>query len=100
MNALETEHDLEGAAPQQKSMVVDVARNRYPYSITWLPLPCVTCCCPCVGHMGVADSQGVIYDFAGPFRIGKEYMAFGSPTRYLQLNPELIHGDEWDSSIE
>ena len=33
-------------------------------------------------HSGIADSEGVIYDFAGPYHIGKGNMAFGNPTRY------------------
>merc|ERR1711924_548977 len=72
------------SAPGQETMPLpDPSRNRYPYCITWSPLPGITCCCPCVGHMGIADSEGIIRDFAGPYTIGKERMAFGSPTRYV-----------------
>mmetsp|Transcript_108615 Transcript_108615/g.306191 ORF Transcript_108615/g.306191 Transcript_108615/m.306191 type:complete len:203 (-) Transcript_108615:95-703(-) len=78
---------------------VDIPQNRFPYSITWSPLPCITCCLPCVGHMGVADSEGIIYDFAGPYTVGKGRMAFGSPTRYLPLDPRRVMGDAWDSSV-
>jgi hypothetical protein len=42
-----------------------------------------------VGHTGIADSRGVIYDFAGPYTIGVGKMAFGSPTRFVQLDPNL-----------
>ena len=37
-------------------------------------------------------SSGVIYDFAGPYTIGKQHMAFGPPTRYIQLDPSLCRG--------
>eukprot|EP00658_Telonema_sp_P-2_P037205 TRINITY_DN26781_c0_g1_i1.p1 TRINITY_DN26781_c0_g1~~TRINITY_DN26781_c0_g1_i1.p1 ORF type:complete len:163 (-),score=16.19 TRINITY_DN26781_c0_g1_i1:91-579(-) len=56
----------------------------------WTPIPCITCCCPCVGHMGICDSNGVIYDFAGPYRIGKNQLAFGDATRVLQLDPSRV----------
>jgi len=60
---------------------VDPARNRYPYCIVWSPLPPITWLLPFIGHTGICDSEGVIWDFAGPYTIGREKMAFGSPTR-------------------
>jgi hypothetical protein len=70
--------------------VVDVRSQRYPYCIVWSPLPLITWLCPVIGHMGICDSQGIIWDFAGPYTINHDDMAFGSPTRYLQLDPSLI----------
>ena len=49
--------------------------------ITWL--------CPVIGHMGICDSRGYIWDFQGPYSIGRDDMAFGRPTRYIQLDPRL-----------
>ena len=49
---------------------IDIARQRYPYAVVWGPLGPLTCCCPCVGHMGIGDSEGRIHDFAGPYSIG------------------------------
>jgi hypothetical protein len=37
-----------------------------------------------------AVSVQVVYDFAGPYTIGIDDMAFGKPTRYLQLDPSKI----------
>lgn len=51
------------------------------------------------GHMGIADSRGVIYDFAGPYTIGEDHMAFGRPTRFLQLDPERCRGEHWDEAV-
>lgn len=51
------------------------------------------------GHMGIADSRGVIYDFAGPYTIGEDNMAFGRPTRYLQLEPGRCKGEDWDEAV-
>lgn len=71
-------------------MKVDVKKKRFPYCIVWSPLPLITWFCPIIGHMGICDSQGVIWDFAGPYTINHDDMAFGAPTRYLQLDPSLI----------
>jgi hypothetical protein len=39
-----------------------VERSRFPFSIVWSPLPVITWFLPIVGHMGITDSRGVIYD--------------------------------------
>jgi len=69
---------------------VDVARSRFPYAIVWTPLPLITWFLPFIGHMGICDSRGVVYDFAGPYSIGIDQMAFSKPTRYLVLNPANV----------
>jgi hypothetical protein len=43
--------------------------------------------------MGICDSRGVIYDFAGPYSIGEDKMAFGNATRYLQLDVRKVHAN-------
>ena len=62
-------------------------KDRYPYSLVWTPIPVLTWVLPFVGHLGVADSRGVIYDFAGPYYVGKGDLAFGRTARYVQLAP-------------
>ena len=49
--------------------------------------------------MGIADSRGVIYDFAGPYTIGVDNMALGRPTRYLQLDPDHCNDEHWDEAV-
>jgi transmembrane protein 222 len=78
--------EVRGASTYQ----IDVRRSRFPYAITWTPLPMITWILPFIGHMGIADSRGVIYDFAGPYTIGVDNMAFSKPTRYLVLDPNDI----------
>eukprot|EP00752_Nemacystus_decipiens_P011531 g10239.t1 len=78
---------------------IDKARSRYPYCIVWTPLPLITWFLPLIGHMGIADSRGVIYDFAGPYTIGEDSMAFGRPTRYLQLDPARCKAEHWDEAV-
>ena len=54
-----------------------------------------------MGHMGICMSSGTIRDFAGPYMVGEGDMAFGRPTRYLQLNPKNAAGGErgWDHGV-
>jgi hypothetical protein len=54
-------HDYSKANARER---IDVRRSRYPYSIIWGPLPCITWILPFIGHLGIADSQGRVHDFA------------------------------------
>merc|ERR1711973_115884 len=81
------------------SMRVNTKRNRYPYCIVWTPIPILTWFFPFIGHMGIAYSSGVIRDFAGPYYVSEDDMAFGNPTRYLQLNPMRVQRGDWDRAV-
>jgi hypothetical protein len=48
---------------------VDSSRVRYPHCIVWTPIPLLTWLFPFVGHMGIARTDGVIRDFAGPYYV-------------------------------
>merc|ERR1711884_616072 len=71
---------------------IDPEKQRFPYCIVWTPIPFLTWLFPFIGHMGIATSAGVIRDFAGPYYVGEGAMAFGKPTRYLQMDPSLAAG--------
>lgn len=43
--------------------------------------------------------SGIMYDFAGPYTIGSERLAFGAPTRYIQLDPREVMGEPWDVAV-
>merc|ERR1712168_36405 len=73
---------------------IDPNRARFPYCIVWTPLPCITWLIPPIGHTGIAYSTGVIRDFAGPYYVSEDNLAFGKTTRYLQLDPTKIKGRE------
>ena len=62
----------------------------FPYSIVWTPIPILSWVAPFVGHVGICTSNGVIFDFAGPFFISVDNLAFGHPTRFSQLNPTKV----------
>lgn len=51
--------------------------------------------------MGIAYSTGVIRDFAGPYYVSEDDMAFGKPTKYWVLDPDLAEGGVtgWDRAV-
>ena len=51
--------------------------------------------------MGIATSEGVIRDFAGPYYVSEGDMAFGKPTRYLKLKPQNAENGAvgWDAGM-
>ena len=51
--------------------------------------------------MGIATSSGVIRDFAGPYTVSEDQMAFGWPTKYWQLDYTKAKGraQGWDSAV-
>lgn len=101
--ALQLTHERRGT----KDASIDVARGRFPYCIVWTALPGITWLFPFIGHMGIADSRGVVYDFAGPYHIGVDDLAFGTAMRYLQLDPAKARRREgqtaqeaWDAAVD
>jgi len=80
---------------------VDASRSRFPFCIVWTPLPFLTWLFPIIGHMGIAYSSGIIRDFAGPYHVSEDQMAFGEPTKYWVMDPDLCQGGPqgWDRAI-
>lgn len=56
---------------------------------------------PFLGHMGICTSAGVIRDFAGPYFVSEDLMAFGNPTKYWQLSPQRANNGQagWDAAV-
>ncbi|VUZ48053.1 unnamed protein product [Hymenolepis diminuta] len=74
--------------------------HRYPHSLVWTPLPIITWLFPLIGHIGITNSKGIIYDFVRPYHINEDNMGFGWPTRYLQLDMESVGGAaNWDRAV-
>ena len=48
--------------------------------------------------MGIAYSTGVIRDFAGPYYVSEDNLAFGKTTRYYQLEPQNVKGESVGNS--
>ena len=74
------------------------------FTIVWSPLPPITWLIPFIGHTGIADSQGVVSDFRGPYYVGDDgRMAFGAPTRALRVrvaSHNSISPEQWDAAIQ
>lgn len=52
--------------------------------------------------MGICMCSGIIRDFAGPYLVSEDSMAFGSPTRYIVLNLDHVDGGYvvWDKAVK
>lgn len=49
--------------------------------------------------MGIATSAGVIRDFAGSYYVSEDEMAFGWPTRYIQLDLRKVSTNDGESAV-
>lgn len=82
---------------------IDREKCRYPHSIVWTPIPLLTWLFPFIGHMGICTTMGIIRDFAGPYFVSEDHMAFGNPTKYWQLELSRVPGmnskELWDRSV-
>lgn len=65
-------------------------REHYPFCIVWSPLPGLTSAIPFIGHVGIGDSEGKLYDFQGDYAIGKDRMLFGKVVKYVDLSREFV----------
>nr|CAH0101621.1 unnamed protein product [Daphnia galeata] len=81
---------------------IDVRKNRYPFCIVWTPIPLITWIFPFIGHMGICTSSGTIRDFAGSYFVSEDQMAFGDPTKFLQLEISKVPGgvSAWDRAVQ
>ncbi|XP_072131609.1 transmembrane protein 222-like isoform X2 [Mobula birostris] len=85
-----------------KRMEPDPERQRFPHSLVWTPIPVLSWIFPFIGHMGICTLSGIIRDFAGPYYVSEDNMAFGSPTRYWQLDPAKVYAmgsNPWDTGV-
>eukprot|EP00457_Paulinella_chromatophora_P016402 gb/GEZN01017202.1/.p1 GENE.gb/GEZN01017202.1/~~gb/GEZN01017202.1/.p1 ORF type:complete len:231 (-),score=10.18 gb/GEZN01017202.1/:82-774(-) len=86
--------------------LIDRSRDRYPFCLVWGPLPGLTCCIPCVGHMGICDSKGRVHDFAGPYYVSVDSfmtsVAVFAPidqARIITQDGQSVE-ESWDRAIE
>ena len=55
---------------------------------------------PCIGHTGIANSKGVIYDFAGPYYISEDDLAFGETHKYIVLELDGVTEEDYDAAVQ
>lgn len=96
----ETNHKIVITTPVDT--IVDVELDRWPFCIVWTPLPIVTWFIPFIGHTGVANSKGIIYDFSDDYNVSIDNFSFGTPTKYFQFEPRYVPGGAkaWDKAIQ
>jgi len=94
--------DISRISEASQSKTIDKSRGRYPYSIVWTPIPGVTTALPFIGHVGICTRDGVIHDFSSshPQGIGIDNFAFGTPSKYITLDPDDYSMELWDQAIE
>lgn len=56
---------------------------------------------PIIGHMGICTSTGIVRDFAGPYYVSEDNMAFGRPAKYWRLSQsKALQGESgWDAAV-
>lgn len=81
---------------KNKKLEIYPEKNSYPYCIVWTHLPLISWILPFIGHTGICDSNGKIYDFAGSQYIGEDELSFGNPMKYVKFKP----CQNWDLGIE
>ena len=95
-NEFDNIKEKNGIRPKLK---IDLENQRYPYCIVWTPIPCITWIIPSIGHAGICSSEGIIYDFAGPYCVSVDNMAFGNPTKYIYLDLSPKEIENYDDAI-
>ncbi|CAG2250693.1 TMEM222 [Mytilus edulis] len=100
-NQEKTAINMPGHLPLYGDKKIDTEKQRYPHCIVWTPLPCITWLFPIIGHMGICTSAGVIRDFAGPYFVSEDDMAFGNPVKYWQLDLGKVNNgkEAWDRGV-
>mmetsp|Transcript_19065 Transcript_19065/g.35766 ORF Transcript_19065/g.35766 Transcript_19065/m.35766 type:complete len:190 (-) Transcript_19065:169-738(-) len=79
----------------------DSSRGIYPESIVWTWLPgCTQCTAGLVGHMGITNSRGEVFEFVGT-GADKNHgqLAFGPIIRYVPLPRKFICRGTCDEGI-
>lgn len=77
----------------------ELAVKRRAFAVVWTHLPFLTLFCPCVGHTGIATSQGETHDFAGSYCISVDRLSFGDPVKYVPLQLTLSDAEHFDKAI-
>jgi len=77
---------------------IDVKNARFPFCITWTPIPLITWLLPFIGHTGIGNSAGIIHDFAGPYTICIDDFSFGETNKYVPL--AIDDKAQFDDAVE
>lgn len=81
----------------KQEVKIDPENARFPYSIVWTPLPLITWILPFIGHTGIGMSDGVLHDFAGPYTVTVDDLAFGETHKYVPL--DISETQRYDNAV-
>lgn len=81
----------------EENILIDKKSDPLSCCVVWTPIPVLSWLLPFFGHIGVADSQGIIHEFVGPYYINKGRLSFGDPRRKWQID---VDPNVWDQAIE
>lgn len=92
--------DLSHERPSDSRTEIDVSSDCYPYCIVWTMLPGITWALPPVGHIGIGDSRGRVWEFMGlgATRAPTGGLSFAPVVRYVQLDPKKAEAG-WDEGL-
>eukprot|EP00770_Monocercomonoides_exilis_P013147 MONOS_13091.1-p1 / transcript=MONOS_13091.1 / gene=MONOS_13091 / organism=Monocercomonoides_exilis_PA203 / gene_product=transmembrane protein / transcript_product=transmembrane protein / location=Mono_scaffold00777:8050-8393(-) / protein_length=86 / sequence_SO=supercontig / SO=protein_coding / is_pseudo=false len=79
---MDDEMNSEPMSVEKCQQLEDPSIDRFPFAIVWTSIPMITWILPFIGHVGICDSQGRVWDFAAPYFVGVDNMAFGRPRKY------------------
>ncbi|TNV73986.1 hypothetical protein FGO68_gene16080 [Halteria grandinella] len=80
-----------------KQAKLDPDTARFPHCIVWTPLPLISWFLPFIGHTGIGMSDGVLHDFAGPYTVTVDDLAFGETHKYVKL--DITDNHKYDQSL-
>jgi hypothetical protein len=75
MHEMGTNHNLSKVAQLANSSTI--SGDYHPHSIVWTTLPILSWIFPFIGHVGITDSKGHIYDFSGNYQVDNDNFVFG-----------------------
>mmetsp|Transcript_33312 Transcript_33312/g.84130 ORF Transcript_33312/g.84130 Transcript_33312/m.84130 type:complete len:212 (+) Transcript_33312:2-637(+) len=108
VDSMDEEMHAPARRPPKLGEGVDFKNNRFPYCVVWQPFPPLTWFVPWLGHTGIGDSSGRVFDFQGPYTVIEDDMMLGRATRYLPLDPAKIRSkslsggtdmERWDAGV-
>ena len=73
--------------------------HKQAFAVVWTRLPLLTLFCPCVGHAGIATSQGETHDFGGSQWISIDRLSFGDTVKYVPLQLTRSDAETFDNAI-
>ena len=65
--------------------------------VVWTTIPILSWICPFLGHAGICDSKGFLYDFQGDNFVGKNQFLFSDPKRIMNI--ECVDKEILDQAI-